>query len=364
MCNDTRQVHHRADTRIAGIEHTAGAAQVAVDVDVLAGQNLGVRVGVDVVAHTQQHGPIGRVDQAMRDDHGRVLEEQHRATGQQVQVLTLSGALAHREPRVCTHGVAAARAQRLDQHDLRVLAQARRGRQGFCQVDAAAGPRTDGAVAVGLRVDLQVVVAVGLRVGDVAADGAADVAALRQQVDGVADDAGRVGSQAAVAGIDDRTVLCRQRHVALGIDGIDLQVADRLGAEQGRGFGPAQHFADEDALGVEARRGVEGLEHAERRPGAVQHIDIDLQEIVGRTDAALAFRAADAVVAGGQRDVATRDIGVHADAAVVERIDDAARRIERDVARSGHDAAHAQIAGLFIHGDEAIRQHIDVMRVA
>src|SRR5262249_5391764 len=147
----------------------AGAGEVAVDVDTLAGENLRVRVRVDVVTDAQEDRALRCVHQAMDQRFRCVLEEEHRPRREQAEVLALPGAFAYREAGGAAGRVAAAGAERLDQDDLGVTG-------GLGQVNAPGRPRAGGPVRIGLRVDLEVVIAVRLRVRDIAAGRAADVA--------------------------------------------------------------------------------------------------------------------------------------------------------------------------------------------
>src|SRR5262249_36255522 len=148
-----------------------------------------------------------------------------------------------------------------------------------------------------------------------------------------ADDAGTVGTDAVRPRIEDRAALRGERDITLRLDEIDLEVADQFhSAEKRLRLRAAHHVRDEDALRVASGIGIEGGQHAKRRTRlAVQFVYIDLEEVVGRADAALAGLvlggiARDLVIAGDQRDVDAADIGIGAsDEAVVDRIDNPRR---------------------------------------
>ena len=212
-----------------------------------------------------------------------------------MQVFALHRAFAHREADVAADRIAAGDAERLQQHDLGVPGKedALGGRrQGFAEVDAAGRAGADCSVRVGLRVDFEVVAAAGV----------ADIAAFGEQIDRVADDVGGIVALAAVARVDDRAGVGRERDVAGSFDQPDIEVADRFCAEQIRRFAAAHDFSDEDALGMAvAGYRVERPQHPQigARVPRVQHIDVNFEEVVGRADAALPLHAADVVVAGG-----------------------------------------------------------------
>ena len=361
MRDHTTQVHIGAVAGVGSVEvYTRCAPVVTEDADVVASQDLRIRIEADVVAHTQHHVAQHGVDQPMADHFRCVLDQQHRATRQQVQVFALHRAFAHREARVAD--------QCLHQHDARVLVD-------FGQVDAVRGARTDGARRVELRVDLEIVIVIELRQGVAGACGrVADAAAQRVKVDRVAEDIGQIVADAVVARVADRATARGQRDIALGIDGVHLQ---RIGAE---GLGDAaqgcQHVLGTPDLRNEhagciaqSGRRVVSLQRARDATATLQNVGIDLEEVIRRTDAANAFEATDAVVTGNHRDVATRHIGVKAGTAVVavrraaDRVDDATRRVQLDVAPDRRDAADLQVAGHFGHRDVAIGDHADVAEV-
>src|SRR5262249_6820856 len=261
------------------------------------------------------------------------LEEPYRARIEEVQIFALCGTLAHREADVAVHGVAAGNPQRLEEHNLRIIEDAAGCRQGLAEIDAAGGPGADRSVAVGLRIDLQIV----------AASRIADVTAAGEQVDRIADHVGGVVALAAIrrsavggARIDDRAGLRRQGDVALGVDGVDLEITDRFvlyrgyrGVQQIVSFGAGKHFGDEDALSGDIRRDVERIEDAKRRARAVQDVLIDLEEVVGRADAAEARliriqnARSDTAIAGSHRDIDASNVSVMSGAdAIVKGIND------------------------------------------
>ena len=95
------QMHDRAITRVAHIQYRTGRArEVAINIDILASQDLCVGIRGHVIADTQQDRADRRIDQAVGHMLGRVFEEQHIAGGQQIEVFALRRALPHREADV------------------------------------------------------------------------------------------------------------------------------------------------------------------------------------------------------------------------------------------------------------------------
>ena len=91
--NHAVQMHDRAVARVrrVGDCHAAGLLvdppEVAVDVDVLGGQDLRVGVGREVVGDPQQDRALHGVDQAVRERLHHVFQEEDEARGQQVEGL-------------------------------------------------------------------------------------------------------------------------------------------------------------------------------------------------------------------------------------------------------------------------------------
>src|SRR5207249_528196 len=143
------------------------------------------------VPDPQQDRAKRRVDQAVGNRLGGVLEEADHSGGQQVQVFALGRALADGEADVAGEG--------LQQDDLGVGGD-------LGQIDVVGRPRPDGSEGQVLGVDLQIVAAAGI--ADAPADGV--------EVNRVGDDVRRVVPEAAVAGVDDGAVLGRQGDVGGG----------------------------------------------------------------------------------------------------------------------------------------------------
>ena len=205
-----------------------------------------------------------------------------------------------------------------------------------------------------------------MRIGDIAIGRAADIATVGEQIDRIADHVGRVVAQPAVARIDDRTLRGRQRHIAMGVDGIDLQIVDDMGqAQQGDGFQAALHFRDEHTQRAADRGGGIGhIQNAERGAGTVEHVDIGFEEIAGQPDPAgaglVGDRPSDEIIPRRHRDVHAGHIGL-GPKTVVQRIDNRPRRAKIHVVRGGHDTADTQVARLLGDHDVAVGQHVDVV---
>ena len=217
-------------------------------------------------------------------------------------------------------------------------------------MDVADRARADGAVGVGLRVDLEVVRPVPR--ADVA-DGA--------EVDGVADHFRPVLAEPAVVRVDEPAAQGGQGDIALRDHHGDLHVADGLRHEHAVGAGERRRRRRcEHVVRRGADGGVERVEDAQR---AAVGVDPDLEEVVRQADAAATGVAADAVVAGVERDVARDHVGVgrvgtqHAGAEL--GVEDHGGRPQRHVAVRRLDLADTQVARRLRVDDGAVRQEVD-----
>ena len=258
------------------------------------GEDAAVLVRVDVVADAQEHvADLGK-DHPVRDRPQRVevvardgvvvLGEARAAVLDQVEILVGVGRrLAHREADVAE--------RRVREHEPQIGV-------GLGQVDVVArlerhvvGRRGEaGHVVVGVRraargVDLEVV------------RDLADRAAVGVDVDRLAEDVGggvvqRVDDRAGAAA--ERDVAGREVSVAGGLDHADVHVAGDL----------VEVDAERAAV---VRREVVRVDVAER--AARDRVGVDLEEVPRHADPAGAGHPADAVVAGGEDDVASgRDV--------------------------------------------------------
>ena len=207
---------------------------VQVDVDGLTGRNRRVRM-VDQVVADAQLDPAAGADETIGHGARRILDEQHVARNQQLEVFVQRRrnlALAHGEADVAA---GADRRARLDQAE---------GSGHFGEIDVGRGFQADVADRAARRVDF-----------DVAAvsTGPSDTAAVRPQIDRVGQDERRVGGQSGPrAAVEDRPRPGDQRDVApVRIDPIESEVAGNLldvntiegGRGEDAGLGPGTQGA-------------------------------------------------------------------------------------------------------------------------
>ena len=341
---DDRRAVVRIGVAGAGRVEAERLVAVAVDVDVAGREDLAVRVRRDVVADAQQHGTRLGEDRRLRDVAvvvGAALGKEHRAGAEQVQVLVVLGRLADGHPDGACVRVREDEVEGLvdlGDEDARARLQADVARR----VKLVAGVGVGAADRAGAEgVDLEIV----------RARGRADRAAVRVEVDRLAEDVGETVLDAAAAhpGVDDRAVDRTERNVGVGRDRVDLQGQVR--------------FADEDAERVRRAR-IERVEDAER--DSLEDVDVDLEPVRRDADAALGTGQAGMHRDADAAHVRTRGRGVDRQRGdrvrgrlrIVLGIHDAVRRPEPDVGRGRGDVPDAQVAGrrALLRVDEPVRE--------